>query len=225
MNGLFITGTDTGVGKTHVTCAIAKSLRPNVLAMKPIATGATWAHDRFLSDDTCALAEACDADYDSVTQWSFPQPVAPAVAARLNGVSLTIDALTIAVRKQIRPGRRVLVEGVGGLLCPLTDHDTVADWIVALSMPTIIVARRSLGTLNHTLLTLEVAKHRGLKVRGVVISETAPVSDLADETNVEELRRRIDVPILAVLPYQSPGVENVALNGVDWLALMTSEDR
>jgi dethiobiotin synthetase len=224
--GLFFTGTDTGVGKTFVTASVARVLRQqgrDVGVCKPIATGARWVQGRWLADDTVCLAEAAEVDGppERVTPWAFPEPVAPPVAARRQGVVLRLEALAQAVRDCGRPGGVLLVEGVGGLLCPLTESDTVADLALAVGLPVVVVTRRSLGTLNHTLLTLEVARARGLPVAGVVINETQPPGGLADETNVEELGRRIKVPLLAVVPHQAGGVAAAlpCLAAVDWWRL------
>jgi dethiobiotin synthetase len=209
MRGLFITATDTGAGKTFVAAMIAQALRMQgevVRACKPVATGADWIDGRWLSQDTRILAEAtADEKYDQITPWTFPTPAAPPVAARLAGVKLRLDELVAAVRQRGAPGTTVLVEGIGGLLCPLTDDETVADLATELGLPLLIVARRSLGTLNHTLLTLEVAHARQLRVAGVVMCETNPVTGPAEETNVEELRRRIGVPLLAVVSHRREG--------------------
>jgi dethiobiotin synthetase len=227
--GLFFTGTDTGVGKTFVTAAVARLLRRQgrtVTVSKPVATGAAAVEGRWLSDDTLRLAEAAGLpdNLEAVTPWAFPEPVAPPVAARRHGVTLTLDALRQAVLRLSRPGAAVLVEGVGGLLCPLTETETVADLAAALRLPLVVVARRSLGTLNHTLLTLEVARGRGLAVAGLVVNETTPVQDLADQTNVAELQRRAGVPLLAVVPHQRPGgePEDSSLARVDWWRLCFS---
>ncbi len=224
--GLFFTGTDTGVGKTVVTAAVARLLRRQgrpVAVCKPVATGAVEGPGGWRSEDTCQLAAAAglEAEMDRVTPWAFPEPAAPPVAARAHGVGLTLDALAGAVRAWQRPGAVVLVEGVGGLLCPLTERETVADLAGVLGMPLVVVCRRSLGTLNHTLLTLEVARTRGLPVAGLVVNETAPPSGLAEATNVEELKRRGGVPLLAVVPYQPPPAapDPAALAGVDWWRL------
>ncbi len=223
--GLFFTGTDTGVGKTLVTAAVARSLRARgreVVVCKPVATGARPAGGRWLADDTAVLAEAAGLgdDWEGVTPWAFPDPVAPPLAARRRGVALTLTAIAAAVRRRERPGAALLVEGIGGLLCPLTEAETVADLVRELALPLVVVARRSLGTLNHTLLTLEVARARGLAVAGVVVSETVPPAGLADETNVDELRR-LGVPVLAVVPHHPSGArEGVpALDAVDWWRL------
>jgi dethiobiotin synthetase len=223
--GLFFTGTDTGVGKTLVTAGVARALRAagrDVVVCKPVATGAQPTGTGWLADDTAALAEAAGVagDWERVTPWAFPDPVAPPLAARRRGVSLALPEIVAAVRSRARPGAALLVEGVGGLLCPLTEGETVADLTRALALPLVVVARRSLSTLNHTLLTLEAARGRGLAVAGVVVSETVPPEGLADETNVDELRR-LGVPVLAVVPHQPGGARGVipALVAVDWWRL------
>src|SRR5207244_2013735 len=101
---------------------------------------------------------------------------------------------------------------------PLTERETVAELAAAVGLPLVVVARRALGTLNHTLLTVEAARRRGLDVAGVVVSETTPCRGLAEETNVEELRRRLDVPLLAVARHLAgPGpADQPELSAVDW---------
>jgi dethiobiotin synthetase len=219
LRGLFITATDTGAGKTFVTAAIARLWRRqgrSFRVCKPVATGA----EAGLAEDTRLLAEAAgDADYRAITPFVFPVPAAPPVAARLAGASLVLGQLADAVRCRGAGGSAVLVEGVGGLLCPLTERETVADLAAELGLPMVVVARRSLGTLNHTLLTLEAARGRGLRRAGVVVTETAPVSGVAEETNVEELRRRIDVPLLAVLPHRPNHDDAEDAAAVDWWRL------
>ncbi len=218
MRGLFITATDTGAGKTFVMAGIARLWRRErrpFRVCKPVATGAenTW------SEDTRILAEAAgDPDLHAVTPYTSAIPAAPPVAARLAGVSLRLEALAEAVHRRAAEGSTVLVEGVGGLLCPLTERETVADLASSLALPLLIVARRSLGTLNHTLLTVEAAQRRGLRVAGIVVTATTPVMGVAEETAVEELRSRLDVAILAVLPHQGQTDDGAmsALEGVNW---------
>ncbi len=223
LGGLFITGTDTGVGKTELTAGIARLWRRqgrSFHVVKPVATGAVWEQGRWLADDTRRLAGAAgEADLHAVTPFTFPEPAAPPVAGRLVGREPALEELEAAVRR--RMDRVVLVEGVGGLCCPLTAQETVADLAGRLGLPLVVVARRSLGTLNHTLLTVEVARNRGLKLAGVVVSETGPVTTRAEESNVEELRSRLPVPILAVLPFRPGGYDEEipALAGVDWWSL------
>ena len=185
-----------------------------------MATGAAWVDGRWLSDDTQRLAEAGGQtdEPDAITPWAFPEPVAPPVAARLHGTTLTLPSLAATVRKQAQPGGILLVEGVGGLLCPLTENETVADLVAELRLPLVIVARRSLGTLNHTLMTVEVALSRRLAVAGVVINETEPARDLAAQTNADELRRRLAVPLLAVVPHhvEAPSAALAGVSAVNW---------
>lgn len=222
MRGLFITATDTGAGKTFVTAAIARALCARGAAVrvcKPVATGAERVGGRWRCEDTRVLAEAAgDVDLDAVTPYAFPEPAAPPVAARLAGAALRLPDLADAVRRRAAPGAFLLVEGVGGLLCPLTERETVADLALDLALPLVVVARRSLGTLNHTLLTLEAAAARRLPVAGVVVSETAPPRGAAEETNVEELRRRMGVPLLAVFRHRPDGAWTDAA-AVDWRRL------
>lgn len=226
MNGLFFTGTDTGVGKTFVACAIARILRHQgheVAVCKPVATGAVRQNGRWINEDTLALAEAAGLEkfHERVTPWTFPDPVAPAVAARRAGIDLRLSDIVKAVNNLRDSNKVMLVEGVGGLLCPLTERETVADLVAMLEMRLVVVARRSLGTLNHTLLTLEVARSRGLQVVGVVVNETTLPQSLAEETNVIELQRRIYAPLLATVPYRS-GKESgdpPCLEAIDWWKL------
>ena len=224
--GLFFTGTDTGVGKTFVTAAVTRILRRlghGVVVCKPVATGAAWQDGRWVSQDTIALAQAAGVvgDWTRITPWSFADPAAPPVAARRAGVELTLNQIVRAVQERRRPQQAMLIEGVGGLLCPLTEKETVADLVAALHLPLVVIARRSLGTLNHTLLTLEVAERRSLPVAVVVINETRPPQSLAEETNVLELRKRLQVPLLATVPFQNGSVDSppASLEAVDWWKL------
>lgn len=229
MNGLFFTGTDTGVGKTHVVAALARLLRQQgrgVRVSKPVATGADRVEGRWLAQDTVRLAWAAGMTQclESITPWSFAEPAAPVVAARRAGVPLSIEALAVAALAQGTNDGILLVEAVGGLLCPLTERETVADLAVHVGLPLVVVVRRSLGTLNHTLLTLEAAAARGLRVAGIVVNETSRPEGLAEETNVEELRRRCAAPVLAVMPHRpEPETEDGSvLADVNWWELAQS---
>jgi dethiobiotin synthetase len=209
MRGLFLTGTDTGVGKTRLTMAIARQWRAegrSFRVMKPLATGDG-------EDTVCLSLAAADDDHRAITPFAFPAPAAPSVSARLLGVELSLPKILQSIEARAAQADALLIEGVGGLLCPITDQETVADLIAILGIPIVIVARRSLGTLNHTLLTLEVARHRGLRVCGVVVSDTHPPEGIAEETNLSELERLC--PVLGHLPF---GADR--LDTVDWWSLV-----
>lgn len=218
---LFITGTDTNCGKTFVTAALARLLRRQgrrVNVCKPVATGASRVGGRLVSEDTRLLAEAGGSAPEQVTFWTFEEPAAPPVAARLAGIALSLELIALAVRQLFQADTLTLVEGVGGLLCPLTERETVADLAEVLGAGLLVVTRRSLGTLNHTLMTLEVARRRGLKVVGLIVTETSPRQGMAEETCVRELVNRIEVPLLADIPFHGEGMNSVpeALAMVDW---------
>jgi dethiobiotin synthetase len=228
MSGLFITGTDTGVGKTRFTSLLARALIARdipIKVSKPIATGAKYVPDGdLLSDDTLVLGRASqDDDLTAITPYCFETPANPALAARLAGKSFRMADLVQAVRNRQHEGTFTLVEGVGGLMCPLTETETIADFARTLNLPIIIVARRSLGTLNHLFLTLQAAKAHGLKVAGIIMSETEPAVDLASRHNPTEFALRSNIPILAVLPHETSLEAPQSLRiveSVDWLKVL-----
>jgi dethiobiotin synthetase len=170
VRGLFVTGTDTGVGKTVLAAALAAALRADgfdVAAFKPAVTGLDEPeHDR--PADHELLAAAADRPAGEVTQHRFGPAVSPHLAAELAGTALDPAALVAAAR-----GLRadvVVAEGVGGLLVPLTLGYTIRDLAVDLGWPVVVAARPGLGTINHSLLTVEAARAGGLDVRAVVLT-------------------------------------------------------
>jgi dethiobiotin synthetase len=204
--GLFITGTDTGVGKTFVTSAIARRLVRDGLTVgvyKPAASGAEWdAGGRPVWGDVEALCEAVGGRFprERVCPQRFLAPLAPPVAAAAEGRVVDADLLRDGAAWWRDRCDVLLVEGVGGLLCPLTDDETVADLAAELRYPLVVVARLGLGTINHTLLTLEVARHRGLSVAGVLLNEPVPCSaDESADTNAAQIAAHTDVPVLGIV--------------------------
>ena len=201
--GLFITGTDTGVGKTFVAAAVARLLRRrgmDVGVMKPVATGGCP------SDDALELARAadcCDA-MDEICPLCFSEPLAPTVAARREGRSVELDKVWEAFRSLCRKHDVMVVEGIGGLLVPLTEGLTVADMAKGMGLPVLIVARAGLGTINHCLLTVEACRARSLSILGIVLNE-AEKGDwgVSEETNAEEIAAHSGVPILGVVRYRA----------------------
>ena len=199
--GVFVTGTDTGVGKTVATCALVRGLRARGIdagAMKPIETGVG---DAGPMDALALRAAAGGGDaLDDVCPQRFALPAAPTAAARAEGRAVDLAAVDAAYRRLRMRHAWLAVEGAGGLLVPAADGVTMADLAARLGLPLLVVCRAALGTLNHTRLSLEAARRRGLEVIGVVISHAdGPLSD-ADAVNLEELRRDADAPWLGEIP-------------------------
>jgi dethiobiotin synthetase len=228
IHGLFVTGTDTGVGKTRVAAAIARIMAVEgrrVGVLKPVATGATRVGDSWRCEDAEALIEAIGGGVglERVTPIVYEEPLAPPVAARRMGSPLEFGTILDATRAALawweERAEIVVVEGVGGLLCPIAENATVADLAIALDFPLVVVARRGLGTLNHTLLTVEAARLRGLRVAGIVLNSDRPTTDpIAEATNADELARRLDgVAVLAELPHAADlsGLWEL-VHGIDW---------
>ena len=204
MHSYFVTGTDTGVGKTVVTAAVLAAARKrglSVACMKPVESGVGDDAD----SDACALAATAGLPVQQTALYRFADPVAPGVAAER--VGKVIDFERIWDRLQaLEAGRPdlLLVEGAGGLLVPLGAGRMMADLIRELALPLIVVARDGLGTINHTLLTVEVAVSRGLPVAGIVLSRTSR-DPLDGQENLREIERALggDPPVLGIVPYLS----------------------
>jgi len=231
-NGLFVTATDTGVGKTYLTALIARSLREigmRVGAYKPVCSGADVAADGTVSwADVRTLAEAIGggADQGRICPLRFKAPLAPPVAARLEGAVIDFERLRDGAAWWQGRVDVLLVEGVGGLLCPLTERETIADLAVELAYPLLVVARLGLGTINHTLLTVEAAQRRGLRVIGVVLNEAEPLAPVpGTEENADEIARRANVHVLGVVRYGSQHVdsEKGRIGPVEWLKLVAGK--
>jgi dethiobiotin synthetase len=227
MRGLFVTGTDTGAGKTVVAGAIVAALRERgerVAAYKPVVTGLDEPADPGWPRDHELLANAAGASAETVAPHAFGPPVSPHLAAELAGIELDLDAMVVAASAAAADaGADVLVtEGVGGLLVPLTPEWTVRDLAVALGFPVIVAARPGLGTINHTLLTLESARAAGLTVAGIVMTPWPQRPSVMERSNRATVARLgvVDVATLPPLPDGSPA--SLAAGGAqlplaDWL--------
>ena len=210
MRGVFVTGTDTGVGKTFVTVGLARVLSSQGLrvgVMKPIGTGCARNGDTLIPSDASLLRSAAGAhqDLSSVCPYRFEAPLAPDVAARQVGATINPEVICDQFRLVARTHDVVLVEGAGGLLVPIWERYTMADLASQLGLPLLVVAASRLGAVNHTLLTLELAKLRGLRVVAYVLNQLVSKTDSAMETNCELLARLTDVPCAGVVPWSTSG--------------------
>lgn len=199
--GLFVTGTDTGVGKTVVGCAIVRALRArgfDVGVMKPIETGVGPAGPM----DAQALWHATDEsdDLDDVCPLRFALPAAPNVAAEAEGREVDLKRIAQTFERLAKRHEIMLVEGAGGLLVPTRSGADMGDLAHELELPALVVARAALGTINHTLLTLAELERRRLPLAGVVVSHsTGPLSD-ADRANFAHLQRELGARLLGEIP-------------------------
>ncbi len=210
MRGLFVTGTDTGVGKTEVSCAILRDARArgvDAVAMKPAQSGAVAGEP----SDAERLLEACGGvePLAAICPYALAAPLAPAVAARLEGVEISFGRIVDGARALAARHDALLVEGAGGLLVPLTARETYADLAVALALPVLLVGRAGLGTVNHVALTVEALRRRGLAVAAIVLNRTAPEDDPSVATNAGEIARLTGIAPAAILPW----VRDIARRG------------
>ena len=210
MTGLFITGTDTGVGKTVVAAALAIALRKkdvNVGVMKPLQSGP--------DGDADILIEAAGVDDDRslVVPYELEEPVAPTLAARLENVEIDLKVIKDAYHQLSNNHEIMLVEGAGGIMVPVvekgTDSYLFSDLAAELKLKTIIVARAGLGTVNHTLLTIDHARSKGLQILGVIINGYPQNPGLSEKNNPQMIESLSGVPVISTLP--SIDVEDIEL--------------
>ncbi|GAN33789.1 MAG: dethiobiotin synthase [Candidatus Brocadia sp. AMX2] len=205
--GYFITGTDTGVGKTIVAgglAALYKNKGLDVGVMKPVATGCKRVNNNLISDDAVFLKCAAEVDdeYELINPVSLEQPLAPTVAARLSKTKIDKDKINTAFDSLCERHEYIIVEGIGGLLVPLDEYYFVVDMANEMELPLIVVCRPTLGTINHTLLTVSYARQHGLDVKGIVINESVENrDDVMKKTNAEEIKRLTDLPILGTISF------------------------
>jgi dethiobiotin synthetase len=236
--GLVVTGTDTEVGKTVVAGAIADWFRRRghrVGVLKPAATGCVRRREGLVSEDAEFLAHCADARFplDVICPQRYAEPLAPAIAAERAGQLLEWEAVDRSIAAMSGEACDVLiVEGVGGLMVPMDERHTFLDVARWLKLPTVVVARPNLGTINHTLLTTSTLKGAGVTVAGVVVNRyPADGAGIAEETNPRAIERWGKVPVLAVVPNYTPGVRTslpadvvAAIAPVDWARLAGMTD-
>ncbi|MGE5320599.1 MAG: dethiobiotin synthase [Hyphomicrobiaceae bacterium] len=197
--GLFVTGTDTGVGKTRVAVALIRNLRARglrVAAMKPVSAGNVPGE---LNEDVVALLQAAnvDADVRDVNPYALAEPIAPHIAAELTGERIELDVIAAAYARLAAAADVVVVEGAGGWRVPLNEHEDMADLALRLGLPVVLVVGLRLGCLNHALLTAESIARRRQPWAGWVGNHLEPAMPVADQ-NIVALRARLPGPCLGV---------------------------
>ncbi len=183
-----------------MSCGLARAWRAagrDVGVVKPFASGGTGG--RHEDVDALMAASGTRDTFAEVCPCLFRDPLAPSVAAKREGRAVSMARAVAATKRVIDRHEVTVVEGAGGLLVPVTGRETIAEFAKRLKLPLVIVARPALGTLNHTRLTVEAARARGLEVLGIVVSFAAPQRGLAERTNLEILARHAEAPLLAAL--------------------------
>lgn len=203
--GLYITGTDTGIGKTVASCALLHALRAggvDAVGMKPVASGCEQTEGGWRNEDALALIEASAVrhDYALHNPFALPAATAPQLAARDAGVTVSLDPIQKAYAALQAQSDTVVVEGVGGWAAPLADGLEQADLVRALGLPVVMVVGLRLGCLNHARLTLQAINPTALAVVGWIGSTVDPNFDRLDDY-LALLRDALPVPCLGVLPY------------------------
>lgn len=204
--GCFVTGTDTGVGKTLMSCALlhAYALRgARVIGMKPVAAGADRVVEELVNDDVRQLqaASTIDAPPAWVNPYCFEHAVAPHVAAAMSGARIDLGRIQSAYHRLARAADIVVVEGVGGFRVPLNHEQDSADLCCLLNLPLILVVGMRLGCLNHALLTIEAARARGLTVAGWIANQIDARMQMPEE-NLRALADRLTVPLMGRCGYE-----------------------
>lgn len=204
---VFVTGTDTGVGKTLIACALLHRLQARglrALGMKPVAAGVEPTPEGPANPDVVALRRASSwaAPLNQVNPYCFEPPVAPHLAAQEAGVRIEIAPIRKAFDALRASADAIVVEGVGGFLVPLNDREDAADLAVALALPVVLVVGMRLGCLNHALLTQQAVVARSLRLSGWIANSIDPHM-ARFEQNLQALRERLAAPLLGVIPNRS----------------------
>ena len=175
----FITGTDTGVGKTYVACKLIQqyvALGYKVIGMKPVAAGCDWVDGEWINDDVLKLEAVSNvkAPRALINPYSFKEAIAPHLAAEIAGVEMKLDVLMNAFNELSKLADIVIVEGAGGFLVPINQHETFADLVILLNIPVVLVVGIKLGCINHALLTVEAIKARNCELHAWIANPIDP---------------------------------------------------
>lgn len=209
-HGIFITATDTGVGKTVVTAALAVALRKHGYAvgvMKPIETGVRSSADAWSDAARLRVAARSSDALTEIRPYAFRRPLAPLDAARLEKRTVTLPTIMRAFRTLQSRHEVLLMEGVGGVYVPITSSLDVSDLIYRMKLPAIVVGRVSLGGINHALLTLRALRRQNISVLALVLNRTLPAQTATaraqERSTLCMLRQLAGVPVIGPLPYRA----------------------
>lgn len=223
MDGLFITGTDTEIGKTLIVAILSLGLRKqglNVCPVKPIATGGVLDEGVLVSPDAL-IYRRISGIYEPATALSpfcYRHPASPHLAAEMENRPIKPEAVKEALHSLAKKYAALLVEGIGGWLVPITYSYKVADFARDLRLPVLLVSANRLGTINHTLLTLESIRARGLNPAGVIFTHPTPSSDSSiEKNNIETIRRVGQIDILGAVPHLGRNAERTETSDSLWL--------
>ncbi len=205
--GIFITGTDTGVGKTIVAATFARLLRMNgvnVGVMKPVTSGCREENGTLVSDDALLLCQAAGTPYsEDVAPYCLREALAPAEAAKAEGVRIDFAHIKEVYERLSATHEYVIVEGAGGLMVPLSGGLLIADLVRELDLHLLVVARPGLGTINHTVLTCFAAQQMGLSVAGVVINGMPGNPGMAEKSAPHHIGSLCGAPVLGIWPQRN----------------------
>ncbi len=205
--GIFITGTDTGVGKTFVACGLIRAMKEkglNVCPMKPVESGCRSVRGELVPSDANKLIKASSVDepLDLINPYRLKHPLAPSVAAEIEGVKIDKKKILSSYNRLSKKYDMTVVEGAGGIMVPVYEKYCFIDLANDLALPVVIVGRPGLGTINHTLLTIETLRNKGLDVLGVIINYSSEIKrGLSEKTNPEVIEKLGGVPVLGSVPY------------------------
>lgn len=218
--GIFIIGTDTGVGKTVTAAGLALCLKERgvkVGVMKPVATGCLGSNKKLYSPDAIYLFEAAENEYPLLSSpVRFQNPLAPVVASRVERKPVDLKRIIWAYHEIKEIYDFIIVEGIGGLMVPFTDNYFVADLAKEFKLPVLIVARGNLGTINHTLLTVQSARNQNLPIKGILLNGVSKENlSMAEMTNPRVIEDLTGVPVVGSIPQlDNVSVENMSFGNL-----------
>jgi len=205
--GIFITGTDTGIGKTFIASGLLRAMKAmgvNACPMKPVETGCKTNRGKLIPHDTLELIRASGKEepLDIINPYRLKHPLAPSVSAELEKVIIKKKKILTAYKYLLKKYDITIVEGAGGIMVPVYKNYLFLDLVKDMRVPVIIVSRPGLGTINHTLLTIDSAKKRGINIIGVIINYASKTKKgLPEKTNPKVIEKLGKVPVLGVVPF------------------------